>query len=66
MALESIVNRTLAVAFLSGVILLSMLVVSADAAGALPAIPLRLFTGGTLDLQSLAGRVVVLRFAASW
>ncbi len=32
----------------------------------LPATPLRLFDGGTLDLQTLKGQVVVVRFLASW
>ncbi len=36
------------------------------AASALPATPLRLFDGGMLDLRSLAGNVVVIRFLASW
>ncbi len=36
------------------------------AASALPATPLVLFDGGTLDLRSLAGNVVVIRFLASW
>jgi hypothetical protein len=32
----------------------------------LPATPLRLFDGGTLDLRTLQGHVVVVRFLASW
>ena len=28
--------------------------------------PLRLFDGGTLDLQTLKGQVVVVRFLGSW
>ncbi len=36
------------------------------AAEALPPTPLTLFDGGTLQLRSLAGRVIVIRFAASW
>ena len=31
-----------------------------------PATPLQLFDGGTLDLQTLEGQVVVVRFLASW
>ncbi len=39
----------------------------ARAAGSvLPPTPLPLFDGGTLDLRSLAGNVVVIRFLASW
>jgi len=38
----------------------------AHSAGALPPTPLTLFDGGTLSLRSLAGRVIVIRFAASW
>lgn len=37
-----------------------------QAAGALPATPLALLDGGTLDFQTLKGKVVVLRFLASW
>ncbi|MFQ5520418.1 MAG: hypothetical protein ACE5FK_03370 [Candidatus Methylomirabilia bacterium] len=36
------------------------------AAGILPATPLPLVDGGTLNLQSLKGQVVVIRFLASW
>ncbi len=39
---------------------------TARASDALPSTPLTLFDGGTLQLQSLAGRVIVIRFAASW
>ncbi len=40
---------------------------SARGAGsALPATPLLLFDGGILDLRSLGGHVVVIRFLASW
>jgi hypothetical protein len=38
---------------------------AADAA-AWPATPLPLLDGGTLDLRSLQGQVVVIRFLASW
>jgi hypothetical protein len=39
---------------------------AARASDALPSTPLTLFDGGTLPLRSLAGRVIVIRFAASW
>ncbi len=39
---------------------------TARASDALPSTPLTLFDGGTLQLRSLAGRVIVIRFAASW
>lgn len=38
----------------------------AGAGGALPTRPLALLDGGTLDFQSLKGKVVVIRFLASW
>jgi hypothetical protein len=33
---------------------------------ALPATPLPLFEGGSLHLQNFTGKVVVIRFLASW
>ncbi len=52
-------------------LLLSVPVVLGSAAsvcaeGALPTTPLPLFGGGTLDLRSLQGNVVFIRFLASW
>jgi hypothetical protein len=41
-------------------------VASVNAEEALPSVPLPLFGGGTLDLRSLQGNVVVIRFLASW
>jgi hypothetical protein len=41
-------------------------VAPARAAETLPDQPLPLFDGGTLRLGDLGGRVVVVRFAASW
>ncbi len=41
-------------------------VVPALAGPALPSTPLTLLDGSRLDLQSLQGNVVVLRFLASW
>ena len=41
-------------------------VVPALAGSALPPTPLTLLDGSRLDLQSLQGNVVVLRFLASW
>ncbi len=38
----------------------------AGSAPALPSAPLPLFDGGTLDLRTLQGQVVVIRFLASW
>ena len=45
---------------------LVVLAATARASDALPSTPLTLFDGGTLSLRSLAGRVIVIRFAASW
>jgi hypothetical protein len=48
--------------------LLAILGAAGPAAGglALPSTPLALFDGGALDLQTLQGQVVVIRFLASW
>jgi hypothetical protein len=48
--------------FLAG----SFLVVQALAEPSLPSTPLPLLQGGTLNLQSFKGNVVVIRFLASW
>jgi hypothetical protein len=45
---------------------LGVFAATARASDALPSTPLALFDGGTLQLRSLAGRVIVIRFAASW
>lgn len=42
------------------------LVVPAGAGAALPSTPLPLLDGGTLNLRSLEGQVVVIRLLASW
>lgn len=49
-----------------GIFLVLAFLVSASAGTALPSAPLPLFNGGTLNLQSLEGKVVVIRFLASW
>ncbi len=48
--------------------LLAILGAAGSAAGelALPSTPLALFDGGALDLRTLQGQVVVIRFLASW
>lgn len=54
------------VALLWGLLLgLAVATPTAGHAG-LPVTPLPLFDGGTLDLRSLQGQVVVIRFLASW
>lgn len=53
----------------AGVLVLLALVLLAGpegAGGALPATPLALLDGGTLDFQTLKGQVVVILFLASW
>jgi hypothetical protein len=50
---------------LAVVVALAALAPAARAA-AWPATPLPLLDGGTLDLRSLQGQVVVIRFLASW
>jgi hypothetical protein len=45
---------------------LALFAATGRASDALPPTPLALFNGGTLPLRSLAGRVIVIRFAASW
>lgn len=42
------------------------IVAGAHGAESLPPDSLPLFSGGTLELRSLIGRVAVIRFAASW
>ena len=44
----------------------SCLVIPAQAGQSLPSTPLSLLDGGTLNLQSFKGSVVVIRFLASW
>ena len=48
------------------ILLLLSSVVPMDAGTALPSAPLPLLDGGTLNLQSLGGKVVVIRLLASW
>lgn len=48
------------------ILLMVVLVAPARAEQSLPSTPLGLLEGGTLNLQSLKGRVVVIRFLASW
>jgi len=49
-----------------GILLMLSLVVATDAGTALPSQPLSLLNGGTLNLRSLEGKVVVIRLLASW
>lgn len=53
-------------AWVLGILLVLSLVVAADAETALPSTPLSLLDGGTLNLRSLEGKVVVIRLLASW
>ena len=48
------------------ILLMVVLVAPARAEQSLPSTPLALLEGGTSNLQSLKGRVVVIRFLASW
>lgn len=61
--------KNLRVFLLRGLVILwagVFLVLPAPAGQSLPATPLPLLEGGTLNLQSLEGSVVVIRFLASW
>jgi hypothetical protein len=49
-----------------GILLLWMIILPTMAEQALPVTPLPLFEGGALNLQSFKGKVVVIRFLASW
>ncbi|HEU5394601.1 MAG TPA: hypothetical protein VFV36_07330 [Candidatus Methylomirabilis sp.] len=51
---------------IAALLALGLLAAPAGAGGALPTRPLALLDGGTLDFQSLKGKVVVIRFLASW
>ena len=57
---QTYLGWTLAILLLWAIILPTM------AEQALPATPLPLFEGGSLNLQNLTGKVVVIRFLASW
>lgn len=48
------------------VLLMLSVVVAVEAGTALPSTPLSLLDGGTLNLRSLEGQVVVIRLLASW
>jgi hypothetical protein len=49
-----------------GILLLWVLILPTMAEQVLPATPLPRFEGGSLNLQDLTGKVVVIRFLASW
>jgi hypothetical protein len=49
-----------------GILLLWVIILPTVAEQVLPATPLPLFEGGSLNLQSFKGKVVVIRFLASW
>jgi hypothetical protein len=49
-----------------GILLLWVIIIPTMAEQALPATPLPLFEGGSLNLQNFTGKVVVIRFLASW
>lgn len=46
--------------------LICLSVITASAQNPLPSATLPLLSGGSLNLQDLKGRVVVIRFLASW
>ena len=48
------------------ILLLWVIILPTMAEQALPVTPLPLFEGGSLNLQNLTGKVVVIRFLASW
>ena len=49
-----------------GSVFLVLLLAAIAEGESLPSAPLSLLEGGTLQLQSLVGQVVVIRFLASW
>ncbi|HEX9870143.1 MAG TPA: hypothetical protein VGC99_16430 [Candidatus Tectomicrobia bacterium] len=49
-----------------GILLLWVIIIPTMAEQALPATPLPLFEGSSLNLQNFTGKVVVIRFLASW
>ncbi len=49
-----------------GILLLWVIILPTMAEQVLPATPLPLFEGGFLNLQDFTGKVVVIRFLASW
>jgi hypothetical protein len=49
-----------------GILLLWVIILPTMAEQALPVTPLPLFEGGSLNLRSFKGRVVVIRSLASW
>ena len=49
-----------------GILLLWVIILPTMAEQALPATPLPLFEGDSLHLQNFTGKVVVIRFLASW
>jgi hypothetical protein len=49
-----------------GILLLWVIILPTMAEQVLPATPLPLFECGSLNLQSFKGKVVVIRFLASW
>jgi hypothetical protein len=59
-------RRRIDLAWTLAILLLWAIISPTRAEQALPATPLPLFEGGSLNLQSLKGKVVVVRFLASW
>jgi hypothetical protein len=49
-----------------GILLVWVIILPTKAEQVLPATPLPLFEGGSLNLQNLTGKVVVIRLLASW
>jgi len=62
-----LVALALVIAFWMGVTLLAMPAYAAGSAGwKAPAFTLKLFSGGQLDSRTLTGKIIVVRFLASW
>jgi hypothetical protein len=59
-------GRRGALALIAGSVAFAWLPASTPAAESLPAMSVALFSGSTLPLESLKGRVTVIRFVASW
>ncbi len=61
-----LVKQSVRLAWVIGLLVVFALTPPGAAATSLPSAPLSLVGGGTLNLQSLKGQVVVIRFLASW
>ncbi len=66
MATSRKMNHGMFLSRVLGSVFLVVLLTAIAAEESLPSAPLPLLEGGTLQLRSLAGQVVVVRFLASW